>query len=63
MTESLRRLVKRKYGQSAWDKVSAFMNSAPSLTVRAEMFDWLLECSSVDEFLAKLRASNGITSP
>ncbi len=62
MTESLRRLVKRKYGQSAWEAVSAFMSSAPSFSVTAEMFDWLLECSSPDEFLAKLRAGNGIAS-
>ncbi len=54
--------MKRKYGQSAWDKVSAFMNSAPSFSVTAEMFDWLLECSSADEFLAKLTAGNGVTS-
>ncbi len=62
MTESLRRLVKRKYGQSAWEAVSAFMSSAPSFSVTTELFDWLLECSSVDEFLAKLKAGNGITS-
>ncbi len=60
MTESLRRLVKRKYGQSAWETVSAFMNGTPSLSVTADMFDWLLECSSADEFLAQLRAGNGI---
>ncbi len=62
MTDGLRRLVKRKYGQSAWETVSAFMNATPSLSVTAEMFDWLLECSSADEFLAKLRAGNGITA-
>ncbi len=62
MTDSLRRLVKRKYGQSAWETVSAFMNSTPRFSVTAEMFDWLLECSSANEFLAKLRAGNGITS-
>ncbi len=62
MTDGLRRLVKRKYGQSAWETVSAFMNSTPRFSVTAEMFDWLLECSSADEFLAKLRAGNGITA-
>ncbi len=62
MTDGLRRLVKRKYGQLAWEAVSAFMNSAPSFSVTAEMFDWLLECSSADEFLAKLKAGNGIAS-
>ncbi len=61
MTDSIRRLLKRKYGQSAWEKVSAIMNSAPSFSVTAEMFDWLLECSSADEFLAKLKADNGVT--
>ena len=60
MTDSLRRLVKRKYGQSAWERVSAFMQAAPSASVTPEMFDWLLECSSVEEFMGRMRASNGV---
>ncbi len=62
MTESLRRLVKRKYGQTAWATVSAFMKGTPGVSVRAEMFDWLWECSSVEEFMDRMRASNGASS-
>ncbi len=63
MTDSLRRLVKRKYGQSAWERVSAFMQAAPSASVTPEMFDWLLECSSVEEFMGRMGASNGASPP
>ncbi len=61
-TEVLKRLVERKFGESAWATASGFIKDSPGSSVAIEMFDWVLDCPSADEFLEKVSRSNGITS-